>query len=244
MGIPLITSIWRGIAEIDDSLNEVWNLAKPIYMTGEPEYIYKNMFHQINLYLPKELNFKELKKNHLNQSDLKDIKHILKVYNRSNTMNLITLSALVNVNFSYDINLKEKKQTSLSYKLPELLEKNKINKKTWKIIKHVNSYGASNGQHSHVATLWRHLAHWPNFLLLIDKNLRPLNENGIINQSLETVLNYVNDNGIILNKNTHHNNINKLAKNIISNYVESKHQVVRMVALGNIIEKWIGEVKC
>jgi len=243
MGIPLITSIWRGLAEVDDSLKKVWNLARPIYLTGEPEYIYKNMFKQISFYSPAELRPEELKKNNLNQKDLKNIKHILKVYNRSNTMNLITLSALVKVNFSYDIDIKEKERSSLNYKLPDLLGKNEIKKETWKIIKRVNLYGTSNGLNSHVATLWRHLAPWPNFLLLIDKNLKPLNENGIINQSLNITLDYINNNGIILIKSKKLNNdINKLAINIISNYVKSKHQVVRMVTLGNIIEKWIEKI--
>jgi hypothetical protein len=37
MGIPLITSIWRGLAGMDDSLRLVWDAAKPIYESGEPE---------------------------------------------------------------------------------------------------------------------------------------------------------------------------------------------------------------
>ena len=37
MGIPLITSIWRGLAGMDDSLRPVWDAAKPIYESGEPE---------------------------------------------------------------------------------------------------------------------------------------------------------------------------------------------------------------
>jgi hypothetical protein len=37
IGIPLITSIWRGLAGMDDSLRPAWDAAKPIYESGEPE---------------------------------------------------------------------------------------------------------------------------------------------------------------------------------------------------------------
>ena len=37
MNIPLITSIWRGLAEIDDSLKKIWTIARPIYETQNPE---------------------------------------------------------------------------------------------------------------------------------------------------------------------------------------------------------------
>src|SRR5579871_5734639 len=37
MGIPLVTSIWRGLAGMDDCLRLAWDAAKPIYKSGEPE---------------------------------------------------------------------------------------------------------------------------------------------------------------------------------------------------------------
>jgi hypothetical protein len=37
MQIPLVTSIWRGLAGMGDSLRLAWAAAKPIYENGEPE---------------------------------------------------------------------------------------------------------------------------------------------------------------------------------------------------------------
>jgi hypothetical protein len=37
MHIPLVTSIWRGRAGMDDSLRLAWAAAKPIDKSGEPE---------------------------------------------------------------------------------------------------------------------------------------------------------------------------------------------------------------
>ena len=240
MGIPIVTSIWRGLAINDDILKTIWDLTKPIYLTGEPEFIFHKMFEQINLQTPPSLNNKELKKYNLTEDDIINIKNILSVYNRSNTMNLIALSALVKVNFNYSINISKKKRSYLYLDLPSLLEKKDINNETWSLIKKINSYGASNGMNSYVATLWRHLGYWPNFLNIIDVKFKPLNENGIIEQSLETILSYILNNGINLKpKLTNNNNLDKNSIKTITNYVHSKYQVVRMVALGNMIKKWI-----
>jgi hypothetical protein len=37
MGIPLVTSIWRGLAGMHGSLRLAWNAAKPIHESGVPE---------------------------------------------------------------------------------------------------------------------------------------------------------------------------------------------------------------
>ena len=45
MGIPIVTSIWRGLAYNADILKTIWGLTKPIYLTGEPEFIFnKTLF--------------------------------------------------------------------------------------------------------------------------------------------------------------------------------------------------------
>ena len=240
MGIPIVTSIWRGLANNTDILKTIWELTKPIYLSGEPEFIFHKMFEQVNLQIPVSLEKKELKKYNLHHEDIKIIKNILSVYNRSNTMNLIALSALVKVNFNYNLNFSKNKRSYLDVDLPLLLEKKDIENSTWSLIKKVNSYGSSNGINSHVATLWRHLGYWPNFLTLIDIKFKPLNNNGIIEQSLDTILNYVLCNGMNLNtKSIDRKNLDKDTTNTIVNYVHSKYQVVRMVALGNMIKKWI-----
>jgi hypothetical protein len=41
------------------------------------------------------------------------------------------------------------------------------------MIRHVNAFGAS-GVNAGVATLWRHLAHWPALLALVHGTFAPL----------------------------------------------------------------------
>ena len=240
MGIPIVTSIWRGLADMDDSLLNVWNLTKPIFNNGEPEFIYNKLFEHISLPSPPKITSDTLERMGINNKELKNIKNIVSVYNRSNTMNLIALSALVNVNFSYISSSKNYKTSSINYQLPALLERHEINNNTWKIVKNINAYGTTNGSRAHVATLWRHLSYWPKLLDFADLQFRPMRDNGQIEQALETVLNYVLINKIILKEDTKsHHQLNKLTVSTITNYVHSKHQVVRMVTLGNILQKWL-----
>ncbi len=37
MELPLITSIWRILVDLDDGLSTAWNAAKPLYQTGQPQ---------------------------------------------------------------------------------------------------------------------------------------------------------------------------------------------------------------
>ncbi len=132
--------------------------------------------------------------------------------------------------------------TNFTYKdkLPVLMDKNNIEPKVWDIIKYVNSLGSSSGLNSHVATLWRHLSHWPSFLSLVYTAFAPLQSNGQINFSLNSTLSYVKENGINLEKNSVKDfHINEKALKTLEGYVLTPHQVIRMVVIGNAIEKWL-----
>ena len=55
MGIPLVTSIWRGLAGMDDSLHTVWNASKPIYACGHAELALGRVVEQAGLPMPEPL---------------------------------------------------------------------------------------------------------------------------------------------------------------------------------------------
>ena len=62
MGIPLITSIWRGLAGMNNNLPKVWRLAKPIYKSGKPEKALFEMVEKLNLPIPKTLKDSTIEK--------------------------------------------------------------------------------------------------------------------------------------------------------------------------------------
>ncbi len=236
MNIPLITSIWRGLASMENSLEEVWSLTKPIYLSGIPELALTKMINSVYLPIPNKFNHKEF-----NQKDIKHIRDIIKVYNKSNGMNLMALSAFISSEYKPSINLINTniQKNIFEPEFPKLLNKEEISKETWDIVKNINSIGSPKGINSHVATLWRHLAYWPNFLLLVYKKCIPLENSGKILKASEDILNYIKEDGINLKRQKAKYNISEETFSTIQSYVNNTNQVIRMVVLGNIIDKWI-----
>ena len=236
MNISLITSIWRGLASMDNSLEEVWALTKPIYLSGTPELALKNMINTINIPTPAfNNNFKDIKK-----SDLLHIKNIITVYNKSNGMNLMALSALVMSEYKPRIAIINTPLKIMESTFPELMKKDDITSESWLIVKKVNSLGSPQGEDAHIATLWRHLAHWPHFLSIIYNHFKILDLNGDINTVQKNVLEHVKTKGINLKRQKiKYEEIDSFTLNTITDYVHTTNQVIRMVVLGHMMIKWI-----
>tara|TARA_B000000477_G_scaffold123854_1_gene130119 strand:- start:1081 stop:1545 length:465 start_codon:yes stop_codon:yes gene_type:complete len=123
---------------------------------------------------------------------------------------------------------------------PRLLNKEEISNKNWEIVKKVNSLGGIKNKDNHVATLWRHLSYWPNFLDKAYKNIKIFESNGDLMKTQNDVLNYLENNGINLKRQKDkYTNINISTLNTIKNYVCTTNQVIRMVVLGHIMLKWL-----
>ena len=240
MNIPLVTSIWRGLAGMENSLDKVWNMAKPIYEQENSEGKLNEIINTIQLSIPKPLTKTEIINSKLSKNDWKNILIVLKAYNRSNGMNMVVLHAMIKLNFpKIPRDLKKNKIVNLSV-IPELLSKDDIDKKTWNLIRDINSISAPNGRNSHVATLWRHLAHWPKFLALINKKLISLNNDGIIQSLLKNTSTQLNENGLNLNyKSSFEHDLSARVYSTIKDYVFEETQVIRMVVIGHIIQHWI-----
>jgi hypothetical protein len=235
MNIPLITSIWRGLASMDNSLEDIWTLTKPIYLSGTPELALNNMINSVNLPIPKTFN-----KNEFKQKDIQDIREIIKVYNKSNGMNLMALSAFIISDYKPRVNIINTKPEIVKPTFPKLMNKNEITSETWSIVRNVNSIGSPQGLDSHITTLWRHLAYWPEFLSLVYENFKPLDSSGEIIKAQENILIHVKENGINLKRQkTKYSEINDTIRNTIHDYVHTNNQVIRMVVLGNMMDKWL-----
>ena len=235
MQIPLITSIWRGLAGMNNSLEDVWILTKPIYLSGTPELALNHMLNSISFPKPTKFN-NEI----FNAEDLKHIKDIIKVYTKSNGMNLMALSAFIKSEYKPRVVISNITPKIVEASFPRLLNKEEITKKNWEIVKKVNSLGGIKNKDNHVATLWRHLSYWPNFLDKAYENIKIFELNGDLMKTQNEVLNYIENNGINLKRQKEkYTNINISTLNTIKNYVLTTNQVIRMVVLGRIMLKWL-----
>ena len=235
MQIPLITSIWRGLAGMNNSLEDVWILTKPIYLSGTPELALNHMLNSISFPIPTKFNSEIF-----NEKDLKHIKEIIKVYTKSNGMNLMALSAFVKSEYKPRVAISNITPKFVKASFPRLLNKEEISNKNWEIVKKVNSLGGIKNKDNHVATLWRHLSYWPKFLDKAYENIKIFESNGDLMKTQNDVLNYLENNGINLKRQKDkYTNINISTLNTIKNYVCTTNQVIRMVVLGHIMLKWL-----
>ena len=235
MQIPLITSIWRGLAGMNNSLEEIWILTKPIYLSGTPELALNHMLNSISFPILTKFNSEKF-----NAEDLKHIKDIIKVYTKSNGMNLMALSAFIKSEYKPRVVISNITPKIVEASFPRLLNKEEISNKNWEIVKKVNSLGGIKNKDNHVATLWRHLSYWPNFLDKAYENIKIFESNGDLMKTQNDVLNYIENNGINLKRQKDkYTNINISTLNTIKNYVHTTNQVIRMVVLGQIMLKWL-----
>ena len=178
MGIPLITSIWRGLADMNGSLPAVWNAAKPIYLSGHVDKALARVVEHSGLPAPEPLTPGQLARAGIGSSQLDAIRTIIGAYNRSNGMNMVALAALVSPETAERENACPRTTPGWD-RFPALMSRQEIDDNTWELVRKINAFGAP-GIDAHVATLWRHLAHWPNLLSLIDSALAPRNSDGSI----------------------------------------------------------------
>ena len=245
MNIPLITSIWRGLAEIDDSLKKIWTIAKPIYETQNPEKKLKEIIEEIKVPFLPTLTDDELSKCRLTHKDWDDILVIIKAYNRSNGMNMVVLHSIIKQNFPICSKIPKNNKNKIIWPtLQKLQKKEEIKPKIWQLVCNVNGICAPNGKNSHVATLWRHLAHWPFFLEIMYIKLNKLSEEGVLQSLLFKTQRYLQDSGLLIEAEGYFkNDLSSKAYSVIKSYVYEKDKVIRMVVIGFIMQKWIEEQK-
>ena len=173
MRIPLVTSMWRGLAGMDDSLRLAWAAAKPIYESGEPERALMRSVAAVGLPRPESLAPTAFACVGLTESDIVSARAVIAAYNRSNGLNLMALAALIAPSATGATTAPAAGVVASPPNWPQLLPREAIGADTWDMIRHVNAFGSS-GVDAGVATLWRHLAHWPALLALIHGAFAPL----------------------------------------------------------------------
>jgi hypothetical protein len=95
MRIPLVTSIWRGLAAMDDSLRLAWTAAKPIYESGEPERGPMRSVAAVGLPRPESVAPTAFACVGLTEGNIVAARAVVAACNRSNGLNLMALAALV-----------------------------------------------------------------------------------------------------------------------------------------------------
>jgi hypothetical protein len=122
---------------------------------------------------------------------------------------------------------------------PPLKLREEIDENTWDMIRHINAFGAP-GIDAHVATLWRHLGHWPNLLSVIYSAFAPKHADGSIAAAAKRMVELTRQAGESMAAWRDASvPIPDQARQTLINYVTTPTQVVRMVTLGHALARWL-----
>ena len=241
MEIPLITSIWRILVDIEGGLRSSWDATKQLYQTGQPQAALLRIRAETALPMPQPITISQLARVGVNRQDLSVIRSILAAYNRSNGLNLIALTALSVSPVGQPANDHPPLGSPLWPPFPSLLGPERIPAETWSLLHRIHHLSAVSKKPGHLATVWRHLASWPGLLELIYAGMEPLARTGAIRRSMQQMQDWAQREGAcIAHLKTGTGSIPKEAGDLMASYAKKVHHIVTM---GHSVACWLETVK-
>ena len=186
-GVDVVNLVWRRLAITQNALPYLWKVLRPAYESGFISH--QAVEFQNQLVIPKLPKFKGeiLFASGVDNLGKMTINNILASYNRTNATNLIALqAALINLNGGEDVALEpiQKKLAGDNLlPMPRLPALSDLNPKIISLVEELNSFGEEDGKI--IASMYRHLAYWPNYLALIKIALEPIASTGELKRAIE-----------------------------------------------------------
>jgi hypothetical protein len=179
--VDVVNLIWRHLATFPGALPWVWESVRPLYVDGTIER--EAAVLRASIAVPELLMFpaSALAAAGLGEHDLDQIRAVLAAYDRTNAMALIALSAVVCkiAGVPGDVDGATAPGGELPFsppdklRLPPLPSLSDLSPATAALVVTMNRIGARRDD-AILASMYRHLAHWPAYLALAWTLLAPL----------------------------------------------------------------------
>ena len=242
-GVDVVNLVWRRLAITQNALPYLWDVLRPAYESGFISH--QAVEFQNQLVIPKLPKFKDeiLFASGIDNLGKMTINNILASYNRTNAANLIALqAALINLNGGENVALEpiqKKLAGDILLPMPRLPAISDLNPNIISLVKELNSFGEEDG--TIIASMYRHLAYWPNFLALIKIALEPIASSGELKRAIEKSREHAAKKAITLSKflepfpESVSSSCFKEIKNVLELF--TKHPLSKMVVIcGMLIE--------
>ncbi len=194
LGVNVVNLIWRHIATFPGALPWAWATVKPMYVSGRVGFEARQI--RVGFTMPELPNWPRslLACTGIDAAGEASIGRILASYNRSNALNLAALSALVRRIDGVPAGPQSgrdatdlAREPAVEGVLPKLLALDEVGAETADLIRRINLLG-DRGQGRIIASMYRHLAHWPGFLALSHVQLAPLAVDGRLDTMIGEVI--------------------------------------------------------
>ncbi len=190
LGVPVVNLIWRHLATFPNGLAWAWDAVRPHYRSGAVQAEARALRDHLVLVETPELSRAALRTVGISAADEIAIVRLLDTYERSNAMNLIALAAL-NRQLRGGGPARDapppardapppapsRADRPIEGNLPRLLVMDEMAPETARLVAELNRFGQADDGRI-VASLYRHVAHWPGFLALAWAVLAPLQRDG------------------------------------------------------------------
>lgn len=190
LGVPVVNLVWRHLATFPGALEWSWASVRPLYVDGTADGEAAALRASMPVLPLAPLPAEVLRAVGVDAAAVTAIRGVLASYDRSNTMNLLTLSALRaridGVPAASITTVAAAAGNDAPESLPRLLAPTDMAPDIWRLVVALNDLGdRSDGRI--VASMYRHLAHWPAFLALLWTMLSPAAGDGRLATAIDGV---------------------------------------------------------
>ncbi len=179
VGVRVVNLVWRHLATIDGALPWAWMAVKPLYEQG--------MVDQAVVGFRKRMALPVLTS--LAGDEPASVDAVLASYDHSNTVNLFALGALA-AWLRGDAAMEGAPRPGArlptpDLTLPALASESDVAPETWQRVMRLNKFGDS-AQPLILASMYRHLAHAPEFLARLEPALAAVHADGSLARAIAT----------------------------------------------------------
>ena len=195
LGVPFVNLIWRHLATVPGGLAWVWTLVKPLYVSGELDRLSSEASTQVSLPSLAPLPEFVWESAAIDGSARQTITAMIESYNHANGVNFLALLTAVSVlrdglpSATVDVRpeIRSKHHSAPASKLPPLPGLSELAPHVLALVRQLDQLGRL-GSSDAVASLYRHLAHWPPFLAIAYAALEPVHRSRELARAQEDVI--------------------------------------------------------
>ncbi len=180
LGVPVVNLIWRHLAVFPGGLSWAWDALKPLYASGAIGSQAAALRAGLEVPALTGLSGPALGAAGLSADDLARIEMIQRSYERSNALNIIALGALLAHLDGTSAPPGEAPpppadEDPVAGEMPVLLALDDMSPPARALVEDLNRIG---GRDEILASMYRHLAHWPAYLALVHTLIAPFAAHG------------------------------------------------------------------
>ena len=177
VGVRVVNLVWRHLATIDGALPWAWSAVKPLYAQGMVDRAAVTFRARMTLPVLTSLAGEQPP----------SVDAVLSSYDHSNTINLFALGALTawlhGEAAAQGVPKAGPRLPAPDLPLPKLALEEDAPAETWALVLRLNRFG--DPRQVILASMYRHLAHAPDFLHKVEDALGPVEADGSLGRSIE-----------------------------------------------------------